>query len=320
MSFVSFLDLHSNQLQGQLSVFPEHAQYLDFSRNNFNSVIPSNIDLAANSFTGKLPIKYFSNWKAISDDKNEAQSRLNHLRFEDEIVNIYYQDVITVIIKGMEVELVKILSIFNSLDFSCNNFGELIPEEMGELKLLYILNLSHNAFMGQIPPSLGKLSQLESLDLSNNELIGEIPVQLANGLIFLSVLNLSFNQLVGQILQIKQFVTFSETSYEGNIGLCGFPLKERCTSEEPRLPPPIAEETHSNSRNAIDWNFLSAELGFVFGFGIVIGPLMFWKRWRICYYKHVDDMFFKMFSHLYIRIENHQRRAPKNQGWRAHRN
>jgi hypothetical protein len=41
----------------------------------------------------------------------------------------------------------------------------------------------------------------------------------------------------------------------------------------------------------IEWNYISAELGFVFGFGIVIiGPLMFWKKWRIWYYRHVDDI------------------------------
>jgi hypothetical protein len=117
---------------------------------------------------------------------------------------------------------------------------------------------------------------------------------------------------VGKIPQIKQFATFLETSYEGNIGLCGFPLKEKCTHEEPRSSPPISKETHLNSGNAIDWNFLSVELGFVFGFGIVIGPLMFWKKWRICYYKHADDIFFKMFPQLYIRIENRQRRAHKD--------
>jgi len=217
-------------------------------------------------------------------------------------------------------ELVKILTIFISLDFSCNNFEGPILEELGELKSLHILNLSHNAFTGQIPESLGKLTYLESLDLSSNELTGEIPVQLANGLIFLSVLNLSFNRLVGKIPQIKQFATFPETSYEGNIGLCGFPMKKKCTHEEPRSSPSTYEDTHSNSGSAIDWNFLSAELGFVFGFGIVVGPLMFWKRWRICYYKLVNDIFFKMFPQLYIRIENYQRQARKKQGRRAYRN
>jgi Leucine-rich repeat (LRR) protein len=272
------------------------------------------VDLAANNFTGKLPMKFFYDWKVLMDDKNEAKSQLNHLRFEDNSWHIYYQDVVSVTMKGLQMELVKILTIFISLDFSCNNFDGPIPEEVGELKLLYILNLSHNSFIGQIPKSLGKLTYLESLDLSSNELTGEIPIQLANGLIFLSVLNLSFNHLVGKIPQIKQFATFLETSYKGNIELCGFPLNKKCTPEGSGLSLPTSKKTHLKSGNAIDWNFLSAELGFVFGFGIVIGPLMFWKRWRIYYYKHADDIFFKMFPQLYIRIENRRGRAHKNQG------
>jgi Leucine-rich repeat (LRR) protein len=281
------------------------------------------VDLAANNFTGKLPIKQFSDWKAITNGKNETKSQHNPFRFLTRDRNdIYNLEVLVVVtMKGREEKLVmtKILTIFTSLDFSCNNFEGHILGELGELKLLHILNLSHNAFKGQIPQSLGKLTNLESLDLSSNELTGEIPFQLADGLIFLSVLNLSFNQLVGKIPQIKQFPTFPETSYEGNIGLCGIPLKEKCTREEPGLSSPTSEETHLNSRiNAIDWNFLIAELGYVFGFGIIIGPLVFWKRWRICYYKHVDDIFFKMFPQLHIRIENRQRRVHKNQRQRAH--
>jgi hypothetical protein len=212
----------------------------------------------------------------------------------------------------------KIWDHFTSIDLSCNNLDGPIPEDIGVLKLLYILNLSHNAFTDRIPPSLGKLSQLESLDLSSNKLTGEIPIQLADGLIFLSVLNLSFNQLVGRIPFIKQFATFSEASYEGNRGLYGCPLKKECTSAEPRSPPPTFEDIHSKSGLLIDWNYLSAELGFVFGFGLIIGPLMFWKRWRIQYYKHVDDIFFKIFPQLYLLGGKYRRIRANRNGVQRH--
>jgi len=195
------------------------------------------------------------------------------------------------------VELVRILTILITIDFSSNNFDGPILEEIGELTLLYILNLSHNAFTGQIPASLGKLSNLESLDLSSKKLTGEIPKQLANGLIFLSVLNLSFNQLVGHIPFIKQFSTFLENSFKGNERLCGLPLKSQCSHEEPRFSPPTYEESH---RSMIEWNYINAEMEFVVWFGIVMGPLMFWKRWRLWYYKHVDDILFKIFPKVYL--------------------
>ena len=88
-------------------------------------------------------------------------------------------------------------------------------------------------------------------------------MQLANNLTFLSVLNLSFSQFVGPIPYIKKFATFLETSFEGNKGLCGSPLKTTCTFAKPTLE-------DSNSRPLIDWNYLSVELGFVFDFGMII--------------------------------------------------
>lgn len=275
------------------------------------------IDLASNRFSGKLPTNVFSMWKEMISGEEWGPLKVNRFTLGggNFIYSFPYQQGITVGLKGLEMELKNVLTIFTSIDFSCNKFDGPIPAELGGLKLLYLLNLSHNAFSGKIPSSLGKLSQLEALDFSSNHLSGEIPVQLADGLTFLSVLNLSVNQLVGQIPFIKQFATFSETSYEGNEGLCGFPLKQKCgNDEEPGTSSPEFEKSHWKSRTVVNWNYLCVELGFVYGFGMVIGPLLFWKRWRIAYYKHIDDIFFKIFPHWYLRNE-YRRRQPR----RSHR-
>ena len=269
------------------------------------------IDVASNNFTGHLLIILLLNSMAMVNRSLEALSGPSYLGTS--VYGIYYRDMITITIKGFMVEFKNIQEKFTTIDFSCNSFDGPIPKEIGELKVLHILNLSHNAFTGQIPSSLGKLRNLESLDLSSNKLSGKIPMQLADGLIFLSVLNLSFNQLEGQIPFIKQFATFSETSFEGNEKLCGIPLKSHCTYEEPRLSPPTYEEKHWNSGIVIEWNYINVELGFIFGIGIVIGPLMFWKRWRIWYYKHVDDILFKIFPRFYLGKEYHKRCRQRNQ-------
>ncbi|KAB1224393.1 hypothetical protein CJ030_MR2G019398 [Morella rubra] len=103
-------------------------------------------------------------------------------------------------------------------------------------------------------------------------------------------------------------------SYEGNEGLCGFPLTETC--KEPRTPSPTFGEAPSGSKSVVNWNFLSVELGFVFGLGIVILPLVIWKRWRRRYYHYVDNIFFMMFPQWYLGREYRSRRVHRSRGRR----
>ncbi|XP_057512796.1 receptor like protein 22-like [Actinidia eriantha] len=267
------------------------------------------IDLALNNFSGDLPPNSFLRWKAMLVDMGTAQPDLNHLRFEFLNLNqFYYQDTVTVTMKGLEMELVKILTVFTSVDFSCNNFTGQIPDTVGALKSLYVLNLSHNALTGRMPPSLGNLSQLESLDLSLNKLSGSIPVELAS-LTFLSFLNLSYNQLVGMIPIGSQFQTFSDTSFEGNKGLCGLPLNTNCG----RVPVVSALPTEEGNSDSDAYIYISAAVGFVVGLGIFIAPLALCNIWNNWYYKHVAQVLERIFH-----LEKRQRR--RNRRERAYRN
>ncbi|KAJ4845468.1 hypothetical protein Tsubulata_033909, partial [Turnera subulata] len=335
---VSILDLHHNQLQGDIPNPPPYATWeqshewrlprilititslkvLVVRNNNFSGPIGCNykngtwpklqiVDLASNNFSGTLPLR-FSTWEAMTADGIESHDRLTFQPFKLSR-GLYYQDSIRVTLKGFELELVKILTVFTSIDFSCNKFEGKISALIGRMNSLHVLNLSHNALTGQIPSVLGNLSQLESLDLSNNDMTGEIPQQLAK-LTFLSVLNLSNNRLFGMIPTGSQFQTFSSDSFEGNEGLCGPPLNESCP---PESPPPSSNRFTFGLE--IDWNVLSFELGCIFGLGTVIGPLMFWKRWRIWYYRHVDRVLFRIFPHLEVKSwKQNRRRAIGRRG------
>ncbi|KAK9986160.1 hypothetical protein SO802_031111 [Lithocarpus litseifolius] len=94
--------------------------------------------------------------------------------------------------------------------------------------------------------------------LSSNNLTAEIPVQLVDSLTFLSFFNLSFNQLVGKIPQGKQFSTFSNDSYKGNKGLCGYPLQTECTSDKASPPSATQKARRKISTTLIgfDWQFI----------------------------------------------------------------
>nr|XP_024923153.1 receptor-like protein 9DC3 [Ziziphus jujuba var. spinosa] len=118
-----------------------------------------------------------------------------------------YRYSVQVTIKDLDIKLVRITSIFTTIDFSSNRFQGEIPSFIGKLKSLKGLNFSHNKLTGSIPSSLGNLTNLEGLDLSSNELVGEIPRQMAD-LTSLEVLSLSHNHLMRRIPRGKQFNTF----------------------------------------------------------------------------------------------------------------
>ncbi|XP_062005625.1 receptor-like protein 7 [Rosa rugosa] len=275
-------------------------------------------DIAHNNFSGEIPKKSLTTWQAMMGNEDDARSKINFLQFRVLIVSdLNYQDAITVTTKGLEMELVKILTVFTSIDISFNNFNGLIPAQVGQLKALHGLNLSNNALTGPIPPSLSNLTQLESLDLSNNSLSGPIPPELT-ALTFLSFLNLSNNQLSGKIPIGNQFSTFSPSSYEDNEGLCGTPLAVSCSNTSYS---PDATSMVENKGGVFFFFFdtenrESVEIGFTCGFGIAIASLFFCKRWRIWYYKSMQSILFKIFPQLEERFGDHTRHVYVNPSWR----
>jgi hypothetical protein len=79
-----------------------------------------------------------------------------------------------------------------------NNINGTLPESLGDLKNLRILELSFNKISGNIPGSLGKLDKLEMLAFNGNALNGSIPESLGK-LTNLRQLHLSSNYLTGEL-------------------------------------------------------------------------------------------------------------------------
>ncbi|KAM6578674.1 hypothetical protein CsatB_030511 [Cannabis sativa] len=272
------LNLGHNQLSDRfpfwLQNLPE-LQVLVLRSNNFSGPIWQRkmivgfaklriVDLSFNNFNGRLPFDYFKNWRAINNEipRSNNSKPLYMERKED-----YYQNSVTLMNKGSEMKLMKILTIFTSIDLSNNHFHGEIPTSIGDLPSLIVLNLSSNNFEGQIMSSLGNLKQLESLDLSKNKLFGTIPRELAS-LTFLSYLNLSQNQLTGPIPQGGQMATFQNSSFQGNVGLCGFPLSMKCEQSNDEKPS-SSDQEHESSENGFTWR--SVMVGY--GSGFVVGAI-----------------------------------------------
>ncbi|GMJ05310.1 receptor like protein 6 [Hibiscus trionum] len=241
-----------------------HGQLINLENGSHFSTLQI-LDLSHNEFSGLLPTTYFKSFQGMMSLANVQMGYIGD-------GSSYYHDSVVVTMKGVDLELERILTIFATLDMSSNRFEGTVPETVGNLVSLQVLNFSHNHLIGHIPSSLGNLAALESLDLSCNKLVGGIPSQLT-ALNFLEWLNLSENHLVGLIPQGKQFNTFLNDSYVGNPGLCGFPVSKGCGHSGP--PPPATSVEHeSDSAFGLDWKFVMMGYGCGMVFGFSAGYIM----------------------------------------------
>ncbi|KAF8096091.1 hypothetical protein N665_0318s0039 [Sinapis alba] len=164
-----------------------------------------------------------------------------------------YMDKIDLQYKGISMEQEIIFTFYAAIDFSGNKLEGQIPESIGYLKALIALNLSNNTFTGHIPLSLANITELESLDISSNQLSETIPNGLGS-LSFLAYINVSHNQLKGEIPQGTQTTGQPISSFEGNAGLCGFPLKQSCFG--PDAPPtqqPKGKDNEEEEGQVLSW-------------------------------------------------------------------
>uniref|UniRef100_A0A7N2M8K4 Disease resistance R13L4/SHOC-2-like LRR domain-containing protein n=1 Tax=Quercus lobata TaxID=97700 RepID=A0A7N2M8K4_QUELO len=297
------LDLGNNKINDSFPYWLEalsELRLLVLSNNRFHGPIRNHknkgvffsklqiLDLSHNEFTGLLPRIYFENLEALMICNENAQDPQylaqdygkrhgsEYDKHKIENPTSLYQNSIEVTVKGLKIKLLRVLTIFTTIDLSSNQFQGVIPDALGRLKVLRLLNLSHNSLTGHIPSTLGNLLKLEALDLSSNKLTGEIPMQLTL-LTFLAMLNLSQNYLIGHIPQGKQFNTFGNESYDGNLGLCGSPLSIKCSTNEP--PPTIfLEDNDSMFAEGFGWKTVLIGYGCGFVFGLVVGYVVFKAR------------------------------------------
>ncbi|GJY87651.1 leucine-rich repeat-containing protein [Tanacetum coccineum] len=287
------IDFGNNHLNG---TFPgwlgnlRNLQVLVLKSNNFHGHIqPSStvespfqnlivLDLSRNGFVGQLPAKYFQNFNSMKNVVKTSE-KPQYLSTGGR----YYSFVAAV--KGVNQEFPKILVEYRIINLSNNTFEGHIPNVIGGLNSLIVLNLSHNSLIGPIPHALGNLIEIESLDLSWNQLTGEIPGSLA-GIKRLAVLSLSHNRLVGRIPVGTQFNTFDENSFEGNVGLCGFPLPKRCGvyTQKPQLE---ASKDHEEE-SGFTWEVVTLGYGCGTLLGLVMGYLMLSTR-KVKWFNAIAD-------------------------------
>nr|GLL21483.1 receptor-like protein 12 isoform X1 [Ipomoea trifida] len=280
-SALVILDLSYNDFVGTIPEWIGSVSKLSIlllKGNRFDGKIPiqicqlmrlSVLDLSSNQLTGLIPKCLGKISLEVTDEKSESmESILVGFEFGP-TMQVYSSDMNDFIIDVStssappEVEFTtkgnsyyyegSILKYMSGIDLSANRLIGEIPFELGNLTEIHALNLSHNNLNGTIPETFSKLHNIESLDLSHNKLIGKIPNTLLR-LYSLEVFSVAYNNLTGAIPgQNAQFGTFDESSYEGNLYLCGPPLQVSCNNIT-SLPSPLPTNTNGESEesNGID--------------------------------------------------------------------
>ncbi|KAI4357189.1 hypothetical protein L6164_001155 [Bauhinia variegata] len=213
------LIIASCQLNGEIPSWLKGSpklQLLDLSWNNLSGTVPPwfgkfeclfYLDLSNNSLTGEIP-----------RNLTGLQSLINRtIALEEPSPDFPFFLKSNASERGLQYN--QIWSFPPKLDLSFNNFSGPIWPDFGNLRKLHVLDLKFNHLSGQIPDALSGMASLETLDLSYNNLSGEIPVSLEK-LSFLSMFNVAYNKLEGLIPSRGQFLTFPNSSFEGN-NLCG---------------------------------------------------------------------------------------------------
>ncbi|XP_028789653.1 receptor-like protein EIX1 [Neltuma alba] len=260
--------------------------------NQFNGKIPNQIcslnslhvlDLAQNNLTGQLP--KCINQLSVMLVKNTTLESIIYGEGNGSARSV--TDVLLEL-KGRE-DVYNMLGLVTSINLSGNKLCGEIPSEITSLKGLHFLNLSNNLLSGKIPQNIGNMEWLESMDLLENQLYGEIPSSMSN-LNFLSNLNLSSNNLMGKIPTGTQLQSFEASSFVGN-NLCGPPLPKNCDDLQNI---PNRHDDKEGKTNGVNWFYVSMSLGFVLGFWIVVGPLLYSRSWRYTYFQFIDCMWYKL--------------------------
>ncbi|CAM6021840.1 unnamed protein product [Sphagnum balticum] len=236
------LDMQYNELGGSippLIYWSESLQYLMLKGNYLTGSLSADMcqltqlayfNVRNNNLTGPIPdgIGNCSSFQILDLSYNDLTEEIPY--------NIGYLQVSTLSLEGNRFsgripDVIGLMQALVILDLSGNQLEGPIPPILGNLTSLTKLYLYDNLLTGPIPPELGNMTKLNYLELDNNHLTGEIPSELGC-LTDLFELNLSENQLTGPIPEnISSLAALNLLDLHGNnLGGIILPDLERLTN------------------------------------------------------------------------------------------
>ncbi|KAL1809401.1 hypothetical protein ACET3Z_026391 [Daucus carota] len=349
--YIQEIDLSSNYFDGPLPPILVECLKINLSQNKFSGTLLSMfvvkdsslrfLDISHNHLFGPLP----DNWMHF---QGIVFLNLGYNNFSGRIPKSigYLVFLQTLILRNNQLSGDLPVSIRNCsslgfVDFGLNKLSGKVPSWIGEdLQQLYALILKSNRFYGGLPYETCHLSNLHFLDLSINRISGTIPACFGNFTAMIhnateatehiyssysdanvttpiaiappSSYDLSNNNFSGRIPSGTQLQGFNISSYEGNIGLCGKPLKNICPEDEPAdrvLPASPEYEVDGDDSEYKRSLYISAALGFSITFWGFIGTLVLNHRWRHAYFLLLFKLKERFYVALAVRVARLQRKA-----------
>lgn len=202
-----------------------------------------NLDLSNNAFNGSLPLSLFnaSELQVMDLSNNLISGELPEV--DGGLASLQLLNLSDNALAGRIPDYLSTLNNLTSVSLKNNYFSGGLPSGFASIE---VLDLSSNLINGSLPPDFGGES-LGYLNISYNRLSGSIPLEFAQNIPESAILDLSFNNLTGEIPEANVLYNQQTKSFSGNTGLCGKPLKAPCpipstlyNATEPTSPPAIA--------------------------------------------------------------------------------
>ncbi|WJX43045.1 hypothetical protein P8452_30203 [Trifolium repens] len=333
-STLTFLDLSDNQFQGKIPKWIWELQYLKIFNISHNFL--SDLEGPLQNLTSNLKvldISFNNIYGTIPPSLITMTSTLMAINLMNNNLN------------GVIPDMFPTSCALSTLNFHGNLLHGPIPQSLSHCSSLEVLNIGSNQIFGGFPCFLKNIPTLSVLVLRNNRLHGSIECSQSlenKPWKMIQIVDIAFNNFNGKLPE-KFFTTWEKmmrdeehvvprfihignmyysyqdsvtVSTKGNDGLYGPPLTEKLLDgkrQDLHPQPSCGRLVCSNDRN-----FLSVELGLVFGLGIIIGPIMFWKKWRLSYWKVVDKILCWMFSKMYLEYATDRGQTYTVLRWRYH--